>query len=69
MEEWRRETGMHLSIINAFFKKEVGWKIELQMSVLWSEIPVLERIRNTPIKKAKLRCGNSVFKQPRKESQ
>lgn len=34
MEEWKRETGMHLSIINAYLKKEVGWKIELQMSVL-----------------------------------
>lgn len=58
---------MHLSIINAYFKKEVGWKIELQMSVLSSEIPVLERIRNTPIKKAELSSGNSVFKQPKKE--
>lgn len=60
---------MHLSIINAYFKRQVGWKIALQMSVLSSEIPVLERVRNTPIKKAKLRYGNSVFKQPRKESQ
>lgn len=67
MEEWKRETGMHLTIINAYFKKEVGWKIELQMSLLSSEIPVLERIRNTPIEKAELSCGNSVFKQPKKE--
>lgn len=45
---------MHLSIINAYFKKEVGWKIELQMSFLQklTEIPVLERIRNTHIKKS-----------------
>lgn len=34
MEEWKRETGMHLSIINVYFEKEVGWKIELRMSVL-----------------------------------
>jgi len=45
---------MHLSIINAYFKKEVGWKIEPQMSDLSSEISLLERIRNAPIKKAKL---------------
>lgn len=40
-EEWKRacKTGTRLSVISAYFKKEVGWKIELQMSVSYGEIP------------------------------
>lgn len=45
---WERE--MCLSIISAYFKREVGWKMELQMSVPYRELSELEGIKKCFLK-------------------